>query len=243
MHPDVCITAAYGQFLPQAFLSIPRLGTLNIHPSLLPAYRGAAPVQRALEHGLTETGVTVLFSTNKMDAGPIAAQLKEPVRASDDAASLLNRLFGLGTRALIEVLRAYEQRGPDAVELRHQDESLVSFAPKINPDEGLLDPRTTTAESIVNRIRAFAVWPGVKFNLSVNGSYQLIRIWAAEIVASFATDSATHEQWVRLDGDGIFFRCGSDNSVLKVTEVQFPGKNRLSVSQLKHGLGCATLSL
>lgn len=243
LEPDVCVTAAYGQFLPQSFLSVPRLGTLNIHPSLLPAFRGAAPVQRALEQGLKESGVTVLFSTLKMDAGPIVAQVTEPVLASDDAQSLLNRLFGIGARSLVEVLSAYEQRGEGAIELQLQDESRVSHAPKIRPDEAVVDPRTSTAASIINRIRAFAVWPGVKIKLAVNGSYQLIRIWSAECCASSCVISATTAPEVWLEGDGILFRCGSDNSVLKVTEVQFPGKSRLSVSQLKHGLGRATLGL
>lgn len=243
LKPDVCVTAAYGQFLPQSFLSVPRIGTLNIHPSLLPAFRGAAPVQRALEQGLNETGVTVLFSTLKMDAGPIVAQATEVVRADDDAETLLNRLFGMGSRLLIEVLRAYEQGREGALELQIQDESRVSHAAKISPQEGIIDPRTCTALSIVNRIRAFSNWPGVKFNIAVNGSYQLIRIWSAECCAPSAATSGTTAPEVWLEGDGIFFRCGQDSSVLKVTEVQFPGKSRLSVAQLKHGLGRATLEL
>ena len=85
--PDLCITAAYGQFLPSAFLSIPRYGTLNIHPSLLPKYRGASPVQRTLQSGDAETGVTVLFTVLKMDAGPIVRQVKHPLQGDEKVSS------------------------------------------------------------------------------------------------------------------------------------------------------------
>ena len=95
MNLDLCVTAAYGNFLPQKFLDIPRFGTLNIHPSLLPQFRGAAPVQRCIESGLEETGVTVAFTVLKMDAGPILTQTKYTMNGSEKAHEMLDILFDI----------------------------------------------------------------------------------------------------------------------------------------------------
>ncbi len=99
--PDLCVTAAYGNYLPSSFLAIPPHGTLNIHPSLLPAYRGAAPVQRSLQDGVAVSGVTVLYTVKAMDAGPILAQQKVPVDPDIQAPQLLEQLFELGTDLLV----------------------------------------------------------------------------------------------------------------------------------------------
>ena len=104
LRPDLCVTAAYGNFLPTKFLDVPRLGTLNIHPSLLPEFRGAAPVQRALERGVERTGVTVAYTVLEMDAGPVAARSVRELKGDEKHLDLLAELFETGAKLLIDLL-------------------------------------------------------------------------------------------------------------------------------------------
>ncbi|KAK9842062.1 hypothetical protein WJX81_006621 [Elliptochloris bilobata] len=162
LRPDLCVTAAYGNILPYAFLVVPRCGTLNVHPSLLPRYRGAAPVQRALQDGVAETGVSVAFTVKAMDAGPVLAREAMAVDPDMQAPELLEELFARGTRLLLRHL-------PDVLSERArgmaepQDEAQASSAPKLAMEEGLLDFREP-ALTLHNKVRAFAGWPGTRHN-------------------------------------------------------------------------------
>lgn len=156
LEPDLCITAAYGQFLPPQFLLTPRFGTLNIHPSLLPRYRGAAPVPRALQQGDTETGVCVLYTVVKMDAGPIITKRVYPLTGDERAPELLETLFHIGTEALLEIL---PQVWDNSANIELQIDDYASHAPKIAKEEGLLT-FTENARIVHNKVRAFAGWPG-----------------------------------------------------------------------------------
>lgn len=156
LEPDLCITAAYGQFLPTRFLIAPRCGTLNIHPSLLPLFRGAAPVPRALQEGVSETGVCVLYTVLKMDAGPIIARRVYPLSGDEQAPELLQTLFHMGTEALLEVLPSVWN---DSAPLEPQNDDFASHAPKISKEEGRLT-FTENARIVHNKVRAFAGWPG-----------------------------------------------------------------------------------
>ena len=126
------MTAAYGQFLPKAFLAIPKHGTMNVHPSLLPRWRGAAPLQRSLEAGDAEVGVTVLRTVLKMDAGPVAAQRTRAVEDGDDCAALLDELFGVGAQLLIDDVMPGLWDG--SLECAPQDGDLATEAPKLTKD-------------------------------------------------------------------------------------------------------------
>ncbi|CAJ1420743.1 unnamed protein product, partial [Effrenium voratum] len=125
LKPDVCVTAAYGEYLPKRFLQAPKLGTVNLHPSLLPRWRGASPVQRCLVAGDTETGITILYTVAKMDAGPIIVQEKLPLNGSETSPELLDYLFGRGADLLVEVLPKLLKGGITMDTAEAQDERLV----------------------------------------------------------------------------------------------------------------------
>ncbi|GAX75937.1 hypothetical protein CEUSTIGMA_g3380.t1 [Chlamydomonas eustigma] len=159
LQPDLCITAAYGNMLPQSFLDIPQLGTLNIHPSLLPKFRGAAPVQRAVQAGVDETGVSVAYTVLRCDAGPVLAQEKIAMDPDIMAPELLSQLFRLGTQLLIRNLPAvYEGRGLELA--TPQDEAAMVHAAKLTKEESNLDFTSCSATALHNKVRAFAGWPG-----------------------------------------------------------------------------------
>lgn len=159
MQPDLCITASYGNYLPKKFLAIPKFGTLNIHPSLLPKWRGAAPVQRSLENGDRLVGVTVLFTVQKMDAGPVVTQSAIQLTGDESFPAVLKTLMDIGTDNLLSVL-------PDlwagTVHQHEQDEAAVTEAPKFDNSDAFVDFRVLTAREAHNRCRAlsgtFGTW-------------------------------------------------------------------------------------
>ena len=158
MAPDLCITAAYGNYLPKRFLATPKYGTVNIHPSLLPKYRGAAPVQRCLERGDAVSGVTVLFTVTKMDAGPIIAQHPVTLTGDEKASDFLPAMFDEGAALLIAALPSLFDGSAVTVA---QDEALATTADKLSPLDARTDFATTTARQVHNKCRGLAVWPGL----------------------------------------------------------------------------------
>ncbi|XP_060672403.1 uncharacterized protein LOC107416264 [Ziziphus jujuba] len=137
LQPELCITAAYGNILPSKFLNIPPLGTVNIHPSLLPLYRGAAPVQRALQDGVKETGVSLAFTVRKLDAGPVIASQKLEIDDQIKAPDLLALLFSEGSKLLVRELPSIFD-GSAKVKAEPQDDSKATLAPKITHEESWL---------------------------------------------------------------------------------------------------------
>ncbi|CAK9150647.1 unnamed protein product [Ilex paraguariensis] len=165
LEPELCITAAYGNILPNKFLKIPSLGTVNIHPSLLPLYRGAAPVQRALQDGVKETGVSLAFTVRQLDAGPVIACERVQVDDQIKAPDLLDSLFARGSNLLIRELPSIFD-GSARVQAQAQDDSKATLAPKITPEESWL---SFDEEALVlhNKVRAFAGWPGTRARVVV----------------------------------------------------------------------------
>ncbi len=156
LKPDVVVVACYGQFLKGNLLAVPRLGTINVHPSLLPKYRGASPIQWALANGERETGVSVLTVTPKMDAGEILAQERFPISPDDTFCTLEPKLAARGAELLVRVLdgfRAGETRGAP------QDDAQATFARKLAKEDGLVD-WSLPAEAIRSQLRGFSPWPG-----------------------------------------------------------------------------------
>ncbi|CAM9328130.1 unnamed protein product [Heterosigma akashiwo] len=231
--PDLCITAAYGQFLPTKFLNIPKFGTLNIHPSLLPRWRGASPVQRALEAGDAVTGVSVLFTVLKMDAGPIAKSIEYTCTGDEQAPWLLEHLFGLGTDGLVEVLPAVWD---GTIKTTEQDEATAVAADKISKADGLLDFGAMGAAECHNRGRGFAGWPGVQSTFLIGESDEptSIKILTTKLVAK-ESGSSEPTQEVKLKGNLLEVICG-DGSVLGVTELQPPNKKGMAVKAWWNGL-------
>eukprot|EP00899_Mesostigma_viride_P015513 jgi/Mesvir1/23963/Mv10729-RA.2 len=241
LEPDLCVTAAYGNVLPNDFLAIPRRGTVNIHPSLLPLYRGASPVPRAIEHGVLETGVTLAFTVQRMDAGPVIAT--EVVRLDDDvqAPELLQDLFVRGTHLLLREMPCILS-GDAATRAQPQDEGKATKAAKLSKEEGSLAflPATANAWAIHNRVRAFAGWPGTqaRFGLLPSGGGEPTEL-VLKIVRTrcprVGVPTAAPCREVALVDDALRVVCG-DGSVLQVTEVQPPNKRAMAARDFWNGL-------
>ena len=157
LKPDIIVTAAYGQILSEEFLTIPAIGTINIHPSLLPKYRGATPVPAALLDGLDKTAVTILFTVKKLDAGNIILQRDFVIFPDETAGQLTQRLFAASGPMLVEVLTALVAN--PHLKGDPQDDAQATFCRKIDKDMGEIN-WTLAAQDVVNRFRAFEPWPG-----------------------------------------------------------------------------------
>jgi len=154
--PDVLAVVAYGEIVPKAVLDVPRVAPVNVHFSLLPALRGAAPVQRAILAGVDRTGVTTIRMDEGMDTGPILVQADEPIRPEDDAGSLGDRLAQIGGRLLVETI---DGLAAGTISERAQDETQATYAPKLKPEERIID-WSRPAEEIVRLVRAMGPEPG-----------------------------------------------------------------------------------
>jgi len=174
IQPDLLIVVAYGQILPKAVLEIPSLGCINVHTSLLPRWRGAAPIQYAILHGDRETGVTTMYMDEHMDTGDIIGQRAQMIHADDTSATLHDRLAKLGADLLVETVGLIAQgKTPRA----KQDETLATYAKKITKEDGRIN-WTRSAVEIERQIRAFNPWPGTHTHLDD----LLLKIWKAEVV-------------------------------------------------------------
>ncbi|KAG2484615.1 hypothetical protein HYH03_016569 [Edaphochlamys debaryana] len=241
LQPDLAVTAAYGNMLPQRFLDIPRYGTLNVHPSLLPRYRGAAPVQRAVEDGVPETGVSVAFTVLACDAGPVLAQQRVAVGPDEQAPELLTRLFGLGTELLLQRLPDVWAGRAQALAVA-QDEAQVLHAAKLRREESQLDFASTPAHVLHNRVRAFAGWPGTSGTFLVtdeaSGASESIDVKIIKTRAPSASTpaaSAPAGREVVWEGDAMRVPCAS-GSVLEVLQVQPPTKKAMAARDFRNGL-------
>lgn len=156
LQPDLIVVAAYGLFLPEETFSLPRLKTLNVHPSLLPRYRGPSPVSTAILNGDAETGVTLIQLDEGMDSGPIVAQLTTDIGPDEACDVLADRLFQMGSKLLVDIIPAWS-RGEISPE--PQDESKVTITSRLSREDGLID-WSGSAKSIARKIRAYHPWPG-----------------------------------------------------------------------------------
>jgi methionyl-tRNA formyltransferase len=225
LNPDICITAAYGNVLPDSFLAIPKFGTLNIHPSLLPLYRGAAPVQRCVEDGPVETGVSILFTVKAMDAGPIVYQEKAPLPPDETAPELLERMFDLGAERLVEILpQVFEQK----VTPLEQDHSKATHAKKIDIAEGILT-FSRPALTLHNRVRAFAGWPGTRATFLLDGELTEYKIIKTRVGKALQFGKIEFANGVLSVG------CGN-NIGLEILEIQAPGKKAMPTRDFWNGV-------
>jgi methionyl-tRNA formyltransferase len=216
--PDLLVVVAYGLILPQAVLDIPRLGCINSHASLLPRWRGAAPIQRAIEAGDPESGVTVMQMEAGLDTGPMLLKVRTPIAADDTGGSLHDRLAGLGPQAVIQAIA-----GLAAATLMGevQDDSLATYAHKLNKDEARLD-WTRPAVELERLIRAFHPWPICHSTL--NG--EALKVHAAEL----GEGSGAPGSLLAADKQGLTVACGQ--GALRLTRLQLPGGKALNFSDL-----------
>lgn len=213
---DLIVVAAYGQYIKPAILALPRFEAINLHPSLLPKYRGAAPIQMAIADGETVTGVTILYVSREMDAGDILLQREEPIREEDDAVSLGGRLADLGADLVVETLDRI-RRG--AAERRPQDHARATLVHKLSKDDGRLD-WTLPASTLRNRIRGFVPWPGC-FCLVEPESDSRLKVWTARVEPG----SGTPGTLLNAKGGGPLVATGRD--ALRLLDVQPEGKPRM----------------
>ncbi|MGH8381482.1 methionyl-tRNA formyltransferase [Pseudomonas sp.] len=218
LKPDLMVVVAYGLILPQAVLDIPRLGCINSHASLLPRWRGAAPIQRAVEAGDSESGVTVMRMEAGLDTGPMLLKVTTPVSASDTGGSLHDRLAEMGPPA---VLAAVAGLAAGTLQGEVQDDSLATYAHKLNKDEARLDWSRPAVE-LERLIRAFNPWPICHSTL--NG--EAVKVLAA----SLSTGSGTPGEILDASKDGLIVACGEQ--ALRLTRLQLPGGKALNFSDL-----------
>ena len=226
--PDLCVTAAYGKILPEAFLEIPKFGTINIHPSLLPKYRGAAPVQRAIEDGMTETGVTLLLTVFKMDAGPIIYQEKCHIPYDMQYSELIEKLFQMGVNALVKNLRRFFLK---KIELQKQCEDDFTLAHKIQLEDAYLD-LNLDAIRMHNKVRAFNDWPKARLKLKIDNKIFEVKILKTEVIDD--PKSIECKSPLFFHKNDLFLKPHHGDKILKILELQFPGKNIISAKDFKN---------
>jgi methionyl-tRNA formyltransferase len=219
--PDVLVVAAYGLILPRWALEVPQLGCVNIHASLLPRWRGAAPVQRAIEAGDARSGVTIMQMDEGLDTGDMLLAQSVAIGADDTAATLTARLADLGARLVVEAL-AQLSRG--TVARTPQSAEGVTYAAKIDKREAAID-WTQPAPVIERRLRAFDPFPGAAFVLGA----ETVKCWRAEVVA-LAGPAGTV---LAADDAGIVVACG--DGALRLTVLQRPGGRRLAAGEFLRG--------
>jgi methionyl-tRNA formyltransferase len=220
---------AYGHILSREVIDAPRFGTLNIHASLLPKWRGAAPIQAAIRHGDAETGVTIMRMVPALDAGPSLLQMRTPIPPDETYGELQLRLAEMGALALVEVL-ALLSLGR-AVETP-QDDALATYAPKIDRDMTRVD-WTTDAAAVARSIRAYDPRPGA-FAESAHGP---VKLFGARAMSDAATASSQPGTVLAIEAEGMIVACGA--GAVRVAMVQPAGKRRLAPREWASGRGIA----
>lgn len=213
VQPDLIIVISYGLLLPKFILDLPKFGCINVHASLLPRWRGAAPIQRAIEAGDAETGISIMQMTAGLDQGPVYLQVKTPIDPQDTSQTLHDRLAAMGANALLKINGVPKP----------QDDSQTTYAHKINKTDGLLNWQLS-AEILERKIRAFNPWPVAYSYLDK----QPIRIWKSIVGAS--GQSPSPGTIVNLHKDSI--EVSTDNGTLHLLEIQLPGKRICAVRDI-----------
>ena len=220
LNADVMVVVAYGLILPQAVLDMPRLGCINVHGSLLPRWRGAAPIQRSLWAGDSETGVTIMQMDVGLDTGDMMHKIACPIESSDTSASLYDKLAQLGPQGMLTTLR---QMADGSATREVQDEALVTYAEKLSKEEARLD-WTLSAAQLERCIRAFNRWPVSYFTIDD----QPVKVWQASVLAQSA--NAEPGTVVHADKHGI--QVATVDGILNLIQLQPAGKKPMSAQDL-----------
>ncbi len=223
MNCDVMVVVAYGLLLPAEILALPTLGCVNVHASLLPRWRGAAPIQRAIEAGDAVTGVTIMLMDEGMDTGPILATRPTPINEDDNAGTVHDRLGRLGAELLIDTLPRWVNK---EIEPQPQDSARATLAPKLKKHESGIDWQRFTLETRC-KIKALNPWPVAQTRLRG----QRIRLWNA--IAGAAGVEAAPGTITQIDEQGIAVQCG--DGMLVITELQRDGGSRLRAADFVNG--------
>lgn len=221
LNADIMIVVAYGLILPKAVLEMPQYGCLNIHASLLPRWRGAAPIQRAIEAGDAETGVTIMQMDVGLDTGDMLYKVSTPINAEDNAQSLHDRLSLMGSKALMETLT---QLQAGQIKAEKQDETLVTYAEKLNKAEAEID-WTQPGETVLRKIQAFNPWP-MAFTRFQEQPLRVLQASIADESLQKEANSKSAGLVIHVDKNGILVTTG--NAPIWLTQVQPAGKKPMA---------------
>jgi methionyl-tRNA formyltransferase len=221
LNPDAIVVVGYGRIIPPWMIGLPRFGNINLHASLLPKYRGAAPIQWAIAGGETVTGVTTMRIDAGLDTGDILLQREIPIGAADTAEDMAPRLAAIGADLMVETLRGLQA---GTIHPQSQDHSRATLAPILKKEDGQIDfPRT--AQEICNRLRGFQPWPGAFTHFRGKN----LHVWNARP----ARESLPPGELL-VEADRLLVGCGG-NSALELLEVQPEGRKRLAARDFIHG--------
>lgn len=226
LNPNIIITAAFGKILRKNVLEYPEKGCWNVHASLLPKYRGAAPIQRAIENGEKETGITIYKMAEALDAGDIAIQKAIPIEINDNLGAVYNKLVVLAKEIIIEFLEKF-----DSLTLVSQDDSLATYAEKIT-SEDLKVNFNWDAIKVHNKIRAYDPIPGV--SCEIRG--EIVKLFGSELVENYSKkEEIPYENGTIFDKDntGIYVKC--EHGIVKIKEIQFPNKRKITTIDAING--------
>ena len=226
LEPDISVVVAYGHILPLSVIELPPMGTLNIHASLLPALRGAGPIQAAIRQGMAETGVTIMRMVPALDAGPVLLRTPTPIMENESYGELQQRLAELGALALMEALALLSL---GAIEEEQQDDALATYAPKVEREDTRVD-WTLPAEDVARVIRAYDPKPG---------AFTTVRDSTAKLFGARPEqhDTAVPGDILDCDASGILIACGRD--AVRVGYVHPEGRRRLAAQEWLNGRGVA----
>jgi len=221
LNPDAIVVAAYGQILPKDILVLPRFGCINIHASLLPLYRGAAPINWAIIRGERETGITIMQMDEGMDTGAVLMQESMPIDPGDTAGTLTEKLSVLGAKLIAAAMPLIEagKLSPLA-----QDSSRATMAPLLKKEQGLID-WTLSAEEIHNRVRGLSPWPG---------AYSFLDNTMVKIIAS-ETGPGSGEPGALFERDKNTLEAGTGSGLLRIVRIQPEGKNPMTAGEFLRG--------
>ncbi|MGN7310361.1 methionyl-tRNA formyltransferase [Alkalicoccobacillus gibsonii] len=227
LEPDLIVTAAFGQILPQELLDVPKYKCLNVHASLLPEYRGGAPIHQAIIDGKKETGITIMYMAQKLDAGDILSQESVKISGDDNVGTLHDKLSEIGAPLLI---RTIKQLLNNEITPIKQDDEKATFARNISREMEKLD-WSKSAKDLYNQIRGLCPWPVAYTTLEG----QNLKVWKAELVEEESTESESGVI-VKLNDEGLFISTGN-KGMIKITELQPAGKKRMDAAAFYRGVG------
>ena len=226
LKPDLIITAAFGQILPKELLDVPELGCINVHASLLPAYRGGAPIHQAIIDGQSKTGVTIMYMVEKLDAGDIISQSEISIEHKDDTGLLFEKLSAVGSNLLKETLPSIIAKENNRTK---QDDSLVTFAKNISREQERMD-WNNSALQLHNQVRGLHPWPVAYTTLEG----QVVKIWKADTI-----NTQTNEKpgtVVKIESDYFVVQTGKSDAI-RINELQPAGKKKMSAEDYLRGVG------
>ena len=227
LNADLMVVVAYGLILPKVVLDAPRLGCINVHASILPRWRGAAPIQRAIEAGDSETGVTIMQMDVGLDTGDMLIKAFCPILGDDTGGSLHDKLISVGTPALLDAL---EQIAAGTLNPEKQDDSQSNYAPKLSKEEAALNWQLPALE-LERKVRAFNPFPIAHTKPAGTGDDQRIRVWAATTTDKNA--NAAPGSITLISADGLWVACAEGQLILE--QLQLPGKKAMSVGEILRG--------